>query len=354
MQTSLKRRLFNFILILAFYVLLIFFFSSSSILYALLKGEGAKISVWEDFEWNAIRWLPWALFTPIIIRLVRKFQIVEGKWPISIPVHIIAMFAFSLFQTSIYYINSWVYYMNEPFSMHLLMFNFIKGMQYNVLTYWITIGVCYLFDYYRKSKERELRTYRLESQLTQAQLEVLKMQLHPHFLFNTLHAISALVYKKPKTADNMISRLSDLLRLSLESSGKQKVPLKEELEVLTIYLEIEKMRFQDRLNVKMDIQPRTLDALIPNFILQPLVENAIRHGISPRKQGGTIEIKTMLNEKRLLVHINDDGKGFPEANESNNRNGQGIGLANTKERLIQLYGDDHQLILRNGETGGHM
>jgi LytS/YehU family sensor histidine kinase len=156
-----------------------------------------------------------------------------------------------------------------------------------------------------------LKASQLEARLAQAQLQALKMQLQPHFLFNTLHAISALVHKDVEAADRMLARLSDLLRLALESAGVQEVPLKQELEFLERYLEIEQTRFQDRLTVRMEIAPEALDALVPNLIMQPLVENAIRHGIAPRATPGKIEITAMLADGQLHFHIRDDGPGIP-------------------------------------------
>ena len=343
-----KSRLFRVILIFGLFIILTFFFSSGSIFYYFIKG--ASFDVWAEVKYNAWHWLPWAFFTFIIIRMVRRFPIEGKQWIFHVPVHLLTSLTLSFIQSSMYYINTWIYSMSSDFSIQVLMMQFGKSIPLNILTYWAVVGVCYFLDYYRRFRERELRASRLENQLTQAQLQVLKMQLHPHFLFNTLHAISALVYKNPKAADKMISLLSDLLRLGLESSGLQEVPLKEELEFLKIYLEIEKTRFQDRLKVNIDIDPETLDAMVPNLILQPLVENAIRHGIAPLRRGGKIEIRSTRRGGRLLIHIDDNGKGIEEGAET--ANGNGIGLANTQERLRQMYGENHRFLLRNGENGG--
>jgi LytS/YehU family sensor histidine kinase len=219
----------------------------------------------------------------------------------------------------------------------------------NCIIYWAVLGIGYGIQFYRKYREGVLRASHLETQLVQAQLQALKMQLHPHFLFNTLNAISTLVRKnRNKSATDMIAGLSDLLRLTLESVGVQKVPLKQELDFLETYLEIEQTRFEDRLRIQMDIHPDTLEAFVPNLLLQPLVENAIRHGIAPHSSGGCVEIKARRDEDRLWLQVRDDGPGLPEGDVLNT----GVGLVNTRARLERLYGTRHRFSLSNAPTGG--
>jgi LytS/YehU family sensor histidine kinase len=194
-------------------------------------------------------------------------------------------------------------------------------------------------DYYRKFKDRELRATQLEARLAEAQLQVLRMQLQPHFLFNTLHAISALVHQDAEAADRMISRLAEFLRLTLDSVGVQEIELKGELESLDKYLEIEQVRFSDRLTVVRSIEPHTLDMLVPNLILQPLVENAVRHSIAPRSAGGRIEIRARREGNNLVIDVTDDGGGAVPLCE-------GVGLTNTRARLRQLYGEAQMVEIR--------
>jgi LytS/YehU family sensor histidine kinase len=193
---------------------------------------------------------------------------------------------------------------------------------------------------------RELTASRLESKLATAQLEVLRMQLQPHFLFNTLHAISALMYRNVEGADRMVARLSDFLRLSLDTAGMQEVPLKREMEFLDKYLDIEQVRFGDRLQVSRAIDPETLDRLVPNLVLQPLVENAVRHGIAPRASGGRIDISASMRQGRLIVEVLDDGLSAADPIR------EGLGLSNTRARLEQLYGSDARLELGSAAEGG--
>ena len=209
-------------------------------------------------------------------------------------------------------------------------------------------------NYYKRFREGELRASHLETRLARAQLQALKMQLHPHFLFNTLHSISALVHKDPEAADRMIARLGDFLRLTLENSGAQEVTLEKELAFLRCYLEIERIRFHDRLTTRVDVDPRALDSLVPNLILQPIVENAIRHGVAPRSTPGHVEILAKQNDGTLRIEVKDNGPGLPpnQSGIQGSREGQGVGLANTRARLEQLYGTAHRFELTNGARGG--
>ena len=204
--------------------------------------------------------------------------------------------------------------------------------------------------YYRKYRERELRALQLETRLAQAQLDALKMQLHPHFLFNTLNSISVLMSEDVVAARRMLTRMSELLRASLENVGKHEVSLREELDFLGNYLEIEQTRFHDRLAVRMQIEPGVLDARVPNLILQPLVENAIRHGVAPRAQQGLIEISAVREDGMVQLKVRDNGPGLQlSAPESLTK---GIGLSNTQARLNQLYGSHHRFELKDAPGGG--
>ena len=195
---------------------------------------------------------------------------------------------------------------------HLL---FVGNLRTNLIIYALLLFGVMAANYYRRYLAGEQRAAQLQAQLAQAQLQALKMQLHPHFLFNTLNAISELVHKEPETAERMVIQLSDMLRVSLDSIGVQEIPLEQELEFLRRYLDIEETRFRDRLRIRMDVDPETLGAYVPNMILQPLVENAIRHGISPLSRGGSIDIRARRNGETLNLQICDDGRGLPTNGE---------------------------------------
>jgi sensor histidine kinase YesM len=227
---------------------------------------------------------------------------------------------------------------------------FFLHFDWEMMTYWAIVGLSHALAYHREAQTRALKASQLETRLVEAQLQSLQRQLQPHFLFNTLNTISALMHRDVEAADAMIARLSDLLRISLQTVGVQEVSLKEELDFLSKYLEIEQTRFRDRLTVVFDVSPDTFDALVPNLILQPLVENAIKHGIGPRPAPGTITIRSRRISGMLELTVQDNGVGLSAARLSDfNR---GVGLSNTRSRLEHLYGSLHRFEFRQPSEGG--
>ena len=205
-------------------------------------------------------------------------------------------------------------------------------------------------SYYQQAQDRALKASQLETQLAEAQLQALQRQLHPHFLFNTLNAISALMHRDVEAADQMLSKLSDLLRIALDQRGAQEVALKDELEFLQKYLEIEQARFGDRLSVDFTIEPQTLDAQVPNLILQPLVENSVRHAVAVRIEPGHIAVRARRNDDRLELSVRDNGPGLPKGRTA--APASGVGLANTRSRLERLYGASQHLTFAEPPGGG--
>jgi LytS/YehU family sensor histidine kinase len=238
----------------------------------------------------------------------------------------------------------------EAFS-HAMQRNFLMMGSDDIFIYFTIVFTVQGWMYYQRYRDRELRTSVLETQLAKAQLMALKVQLHPHFLFNTLNSITELMHSDVRVAERVITRLSDLLRMTLENIGTQEVSLRDELDFVRGYLEIEQMRFQDRLHIDYEIAPETLDARVPNLMLQPLVENAVRHGISKSSKLGLIRIKTEIQGTRLCVYIRDNGPGLKTNGYSPAAN-FGIGLSTTRTRLEFLYGKDHSLELNNLPEGG--
>ena len=220
----------------------------------------------------------------------------------------------------------------------------------HVPVYWVIVCAVHALTYYRRSQERERKALELSASLAQARLQALKMQLHPHFLFNALNAIATLVHKDPHAADDMIANLSNLLRLALDHSEQHEVPLRKELEFLDCYLEVEQMRLGDRLRVEKQIEPATLSALVPVMILQPLAENAVRHGIEPMRNPGVVTIRAAREGMLLLLTISNTGTGVFTSTPAASR--PGIGMANTRARLQELYGNDAQLFLQPAADGG--
>jgi two-component system, LytTR family, sensor kinase len=221
------------------------------------------------------------------------------------------------------------------------------GVFTNIIIYSLIIAGHYGYQYYRSFRERQLRSAELETLLARADLQNLKSQLQPHFLFNTLNTISVLMRRDPAAANQTLVRLSDLLRISLNNVGAHEVSLREELNFLDGYLEIEQTRFQDRLQIRRSIEPGAMAGAVPNLILQPLVENAIKHGIARRPGPGTIEITAMCKASNLHLEVRDDGPGLTNLHGQN-----GVGLSNTRRRLQQLYGSQHEFHIRAAAGGG--
>ncbi|MGH7719527.1 MAG: sensor histidine kinase [Gemmatimonadaceae bacterium] len=288
----------------------------------------------------------WALCTPLILWLAQRYRIERGTLLRRVPLYLAASLTVLLLDVAASYLVR--VHLNNATGVSPLGL-LLYYLDYSVAFFFVIVAIKHALDYYGWYRERQVQAAHLEHQLTKAQLQVLKMQLQPHFLFNTLNAISELVHEDADTADRMITRLGDLLRSSLDLAGRQEVPLKQELEFLRAYLEIEQTRFRDRLEVRMHIDPEALDARVPNLILQPLVENAIKHGTAPRAAAGLIEIFAARRDGQIVVEVRDNGGGLA-ANVGSFR--EGVGLRNTRARLKQLYGSGHRFELRNRTGGG--
>ena len=299
----------------------------------------------------------WALFTPLLVRLARRFRIERGRALrntlihicISILLSVITMVGYSTISNFLFVAPA-----DRNFTITSVLFSVYTFFDYYMLIYWLIVMISHAFDYYSRYQEGELRASQLQAQLARAELQALKMQLHPHFLFNTLHSISALQIKDIAAANRMIARLGDFLRLTLDNSGAQEVSLQKELEFLKCYLEIERIRFQDRLTVNMEVEPQALDARVPNLILQPIVENAIKHGISPRAAPGRIDIRAKRENGLLLLQVEDNGRGINANGKGVRIIKEGLGLANTRARLDQLYGASYRFDLHNVDEGGFL
>jgi two-component system, LytTR family, sensor kinase len=308
-------------------------------------------SLYVQMTWSYL----WALATPLVLWLTARIPIERHNWVRNslkhLPISIVLSVALTAMGHVILWLN-WGWAMGKPFSFERLTRFVIGNFSEGLGIYLLIALIGYAFSYYRRYREGEMRTLRLEAQLSHAQLQALKMQLHPHFLFNTLHSISALLNKQPEAARTMITRLGDFLRLTLENSGSQEVTLQKEMEFLRCYLEIERVRFQDRLMTRVDVSAPALDAQVPNLILQPIVENAIRHGIAPRSTPGLIEILAKPQNGTLRIQIRDNGPGLPADRNSEALFTKGLGLANTERRLDRLYGAAHRFDLVNDPEGG--
>ena len=300
----------------------------------------------------------WALLTPLILRLGRRFPIEKDFFWKSLTLHLLFGAAISLLQLAMYvYVRQWLIGdAAKPFSPLDSFQNFIVAeFHANLLLYLTVLGLQQAFGYYRRFREREqraaqlkLEAAQLETQLARAQLDALKMQLQPHFLFNTLNTISVLMQEDTAAANRMLMRLSELLRATLKNNHENEISLRQELEFLRSYLEIEQTRFQDRLKIRIDAAPDTLDARVPNLILQPLVENAIRHAVAPRVEETLVEVCAERANGHLRLTVRDDGEGIGEKDFESG----GIGLANTRARLEKLYGAEQRFEISEARARG--
>jgi two-component system LytT family sensor kinase len=307
-----------------------------------------------------VTWLPvlrfgllegclWAFATLAIFWLARRFPLEKGRVVRGIAVHLVAAVVLSLARAGFLVLLSRNVEWLAPRRFAPV---FWGSSSTNVLFYALVLGIAHTVLYYGRYRERERAAEQLARGLTEARLQALKMQLQPHFLFNTLNAISALIPDEAKPARRMLARLGDLLRISLDHEETQEVTLREELEFLEPYLEIEQARLGERLTIVMDIAPEMLDARVPHLILQPLVENAVRHGIASRIAPGKVEISAAGEHDGRFLHleVRDDGRGVDRDHEVRAR--RGVGLTNVRSRLEQLYDGQHRFELENHAEGG--
>jgi signal transduction histidine kinase len=306
-------------------------------------------------ELNLVYWYIPALLTPMIMAFALRHPFDRTRWPLQVLLHATAALAYSVVHTAVMTGVRMIIMRNEalpptfPGWWIASTINYLQQLDWLLMTYLFVIGVAFALAYRRESEARALNSSQLETRLVEAQLQSLQRQLHPHFLFNTLNTISGLLRTDPDAADVMIDRLGDLLRMTLHKSGIQEVPLKEELDVVQKYVEIEQTRFGNRLKFETQIQPEVLDAQMPSLVLQTLVENAIRHGIAPNARPGFISVAAQRDDGELVLQIRDSGDGLPpDRLMALNR---GVGLDNTRARLEHLYRGKYQFTFANLERG---
>jgi two-component system LytT family sensor kinase len=303
---------------------------------------------------NLVYWYVPALLAPTIMAVALRYRLGRVRWSTQVAVHLAGVVLYSIVHTSVLLATRWVLFQENrpvtyPTFWNYARLTYLMQLDFLLMTYLFVVGLAHALAYQRESESRALDAAHLETRLVEAQLQALQRQLHPHFLFNTLNTISGLMRSNIEAADQMIDRLGDLLRMTLHTSGTQEVALKRELDVLQKYLEIEQTRFGNRLQVTMRIDPDTLDAQVPNLLLQPLVENAVRHGIAPHVRPGSIAIQATRDASRLKIEIVDSGAGLPpDRLIALNR---GVGLDNTRARLEHLYPSAHRFAFSNLDDG---
>jgi signal transduction histidine kinase len=307
------------------------------------------------FALNFLYWYIPAVLAPIIMLAATSDQLRRKRWPVQTLVHVLGALSYSVVHTAAMMVLRAVLLAQTgmppdfPGWWPYTLINYLTQLDWLLMTYLFLVGLAHALVFRRESEARALNSAQLETRLVEAQLQALQRQLHPHFLFNTLNTISGLIRTDVAAADSMIDRLGDLLRMTLHTSITQEIALKDELDVLQKYLEIEQTRFGNRLQVGLHIQPETLDAQVPNLLLQPLVENAIRHGIAPNARPGWIEIRADRSGDELALQIRDSGDGLPpDRLMALNR---GVGLENTRARLEHLYPGAFQFSFSNLDRG---
>jgi two-component sensor histidine kinase len=300
---------------------------------------GQRLSWMQAFAISGVNWLLWALLTPIVIWFGRRLPITSRAWwrvAIHLPICLILLIAKQLLANRV--VDAAVGMRHYPAPLLTLYVSFF--------TYFTILGVDVAIRQARARRERDVRTSQLEAELARAQLDALRIQLQPHFLFNALNSISALMREDVEAADVMLTRLAGLLRATLDRSDAQESRLEDEMAFVNEYIEIQRVRFGDRLTVRMEVAADTLALAVPTLVLQPLVENACRHGVGLKPGAATLAIRSSRQGERLAIEVEDDGPGPPSFVPA------GTGLENTRARLRHLYGPAASLTLERAAAGG--
>jgi len=328
----------------------------AGISYAAAIGENNKeFGFVSALRLNLVQFYVWAILTPFVFRFCRRFPIELRPLNVrNLLLYFPALISFAGIHQVIHLAVLWSisprWRQKYPALMDCYRAYFAFGFYIDLIIALLIVVAVHALLYYQNFRASELTQSSLKAQLAQAQLRALKMQLHPHFLFNTLHSISSLVLEDPRKANSMIARLGDFLRLTVENSEQQLVTLKEETDFLRCYLDIEQVRFGDRLTVAFALEPQTLSAQVPHLILQPVVENAIQHAIAPRAARGQINIESKRLDNLLRIAVSDNGPGLSSNAISPAK--KCVGLTNVRTRLHQIYGSGFRFELMNGGNGG--
>lgn len=299
---------------------------------------------WSDsFRFPLLECLFWAILTPGLLRLSRKLPLFGRGWAKRLTFLMLVNFALEpvhAFYRLPFHTFVYPYMARIPF-VRLLRYYLLGNSLNDLWVFWTIVGIGQLISYYGRLMDRE-------KDLATAQLQALTAQLQPHFLFNVLNSVSSLMREDVEAADDMIARLSELMRTTLKSKSPHETSLRDELQVVNTYVEIERMRFPDRLNFAVNADSQVLDAAVPTLILLPIIENSIRYAVAPRTSPGTVGILAIRERDNLVISVDDDGPGIPSAPTFT----EGLGLANTRARLKRYYAEMASMSYRNLERGG--
>ncbi|MBB5209663.1 sensor histidine kinase [Chiayiivirga flava] len=323
---------------LALWTVVVLVFALQSVVHDAFHGH--TWSIVDYLRWSMIQWYTWAALAPLVFRLGQRYPLQAPLRMESLGTHALASAGVTLLSVIAGALVSTLF---EPTSFSEQFWQFAgKHVGTGLMTYWALLAMQQALHYQAEKARREMEASRLATELAQSRLQVLKTQLQPHFLFNTLHAIVTLLDEDKVSAEDMLLRLSDLLRAFLEDYDGQEITLRRELELLDLYLGIQRMRFKDRLTTRVYVAPDTLDCAVPSLLLQPIVENAIRHGIGRRVGSDCIEIESRREDGMLCIDVRNRNSVLGDGDE---RDGHGIGLSNTRLRLKELHGDAAQIRL---------
>lgn len=339
----------RWLLIIGIFTFLAVYFSTQTMLLETSKGRAMN---WPGQLLNCTGWYIWALITPFVLKLSSKYPLQKRHFVKHFMIHMVGFIGSWIFANLAFAGVRWT--ANLGLTSYVSQLGLARTLGLDIVCYSTIVAVETALRYHRRLEFGKLRTVRLNSQLARARLNALKMQLHPHFLFNALNSLSQLMREDLKAAEEMIVNLEQFLRLTLSSNDSHEISLEGELEFLKCYLAIENIRFQDRLRITMKIDPEALMVLVPNLVLQPIVENAIKHGVAPRVTPGEVEIIATRQNGTLTVSVRDDGPGLSKSKRKEISSRTGLGLSNTRERLFQLYGNSHRFDLMNAPEGGLM
>ncbi len=338
--------------VFTFLIFLIISFFSATDFYVDYLMRGQKVSFWIELAWKISWWMPWFFLLPLLFKVKDKFTIQPGNLGTGLLTNLLLCIPIISFKITVYFVMSLPLRTTVTPTFFLPSFQsvFLAHYHLDFVVYLCIMVFKYGLDYYIHAQEQKIHAHQLEARLANARLQVLHMQLQPHFFFNTLHNISALIHIDVDRADQMITRLCDLLRVTFEQSTVHKVPLTEEKEFIENYLLIVSMRFEDRLDVELNFSEYTIHYLVPVLILQPIVENAIKHAVAPFSRKSCIKVRSYLKDNDLVLEIEDNGPGIKISKKTAMK--KGVGLSNTIERLDQLYKNNYSLELINQPQGG--
>ncbi len=318
---------------------------------SLAKYYATRPTLGSMLLWDLAYWPTWAVLAPLIYWQARRFPLSRVNWTRSLAVHIAIGLLLLVPQRAVYLTIAWVFQnlAGERLPLLSLYHDFLLyNLPTGLMSYVILLGG-FLLYFNDKYKQERLRSTRLQAELNQAQLQALRMQLQPHFLFNTFNSISAMLHEDAHAADEMLAQLGDFLRMSLQNSGQQMVPLEVELDFLKRYLSIEQIRLQQRLRIDYDIEPTAREALVPNLLLQPIIENVIKHEVGQTYDPVRVAVAARVDQGRLHLSVSDDGPGLAGNGQHTT---EGFGLSNTRARLRSAFNEDFRFDLIPGAGGG--